>query len=313
MCATSLQITEHFNQAGEVDGVIKDIGQTKVDRLQVGQRKALRCRSDCTKEFDPENPCPVHALLHTKALIEKTLGLQPPMTIEESVYADYCKREDPPRGATVVACENNSFVLSDKYKPKHEAFMIVSMDEQKKGVRYRRGMELLVTGADGDTLEEVNPNSKGLWFEIEGKPYIVRTWANASEIAQRLRSLAIIAQRQARKAGSKLPFGNAFRVGDLKGILSTKSMRRSMATGHANGNVPMSMTMKEGGWAKVTTMLKYMDELDPFASSGINLTDVVVRGMKAVESTESRELMHLVDTLVERLHEREFEVRNSYG
>jgi hypothetical protein len=45
------QIGWHKDESGKIDGYIKELGQTKVDRLQIGERKVHRCRSDCTGEL----------------------------------------------------------------------------------------------------------------------------------------------------------------------------------------------------------------------------------------------------------------------
>ena len=212
----------HKDTAGKIDGLVKEIGQTKVDRTQVGERKALRCRSDCDGKLavgadgmvDAARACPVELLLESKALIEKTLGLKPGVHIEEAVFADYRLRENAPRGATVVAVDADSDLFEVQFK--EEAICLVTKAQEAEGERHRRGDELLVTCADGETLEAVSPNPKGLWFEVPGKPYIVRPWTSSADVVQRLRLLAVIAQRQARKAGSELPFGNAYKVSDFK-------------------------------------------------------------------------------------------------
>ena len=84
-CVACSQVIPHKDAAGKIDGLIKEVGQTKVDRTQVGERKALRCRSDCDGKLavgadgmvDGARACPVELLLESKALIEKTLGLKP--------------------------------------------------------------------------------------------------------------------------------------------------------------------------------------------------------------------------------------------
>ena len=40
-------MSKHFSKEGHVDGLIMEVGQTKVDRQQVGERKPLQCRSGC--------------------------------------------------------------------------------------------------------------------------------------------------------------------------------------------------------------------------------------------------------------------------
>ena len=228
------QIIPHTDAEGKRDGLVKEVGQTKVDRTQVGERKALRCRSDCDGKLavgadgmvDGARACPVELLLESKALIEKTLGLKPGVHIEEAVFADYCLREHAPRGATVVAVDEDSDLFAVQFK--NEAICLITKAQEAEGERHRRGDELLVTCADGETLEAVSPNPKGLWFEVPGKPYLVRSWTNSADVVRRLRMLAVIAQRQARKAGSELPFGNAYKVADFKWRLATKTMRESL-------------------------------------------------------------------------------------
>ena len=193
----------------------------------------LQCRSDCTGELvlkkdgsiDGERACPVHYLLEAKKMWEEKLKLKPPMKLEEAVYADYVLWEDVPRGATVVAADDESPLLTTAWKPKTSAFMIVTKKQEEERLRYRRGMVLTELAADGDTLFDVMPNSKGLWFEVPGKPYLVRPWTSASEVNQRLRMLAIIAQKQAKKAGCEAPFGEAFKVTDLSSTCSRSTSR----------------------------------------------------------------------------------------
>ena len=285
-----LQVIPHKDATGKIDGLIKEIGQTKVDRTQAGERKALRCRSDCDGELavdedgkvDGARACPVELLLSTKTLIERQLGLAAGVELEEAVFADYCLREKPPRGATVVAVDADSDLYSVQFK--EEAICIITKAQDVKGERHQRGDELLVTSADGETLKSVSPNPKGMWFEVPGKPYLVRPWTSSSEVVRRLRMLAVIAQRQARKAGVEQPFGNAFKVSDFKGWLASKTMRRTMVSRHVAGEVAPMTTMKQGKWSKMSTMMKYAEDTDPFAAGGVNLTDVVLRGKKATES-----------------------------
>ena len=81
-------------------------------------------------------------MLETKEMWEKKLKLVPPMQIAESVCADYARWEDAPRGATVVALEAGSPYLVWDAKQKRTAIMVVTKDDEKKRLRYRRGMVL---------------------------------------------------------------------------------------------------------------------------------------------------------------------------
>jgi hypothetical protein len=172
------EVIPHKDAAGKVNGIIKEVGQTKVDRTQVGERKALRCRSDCDGKLavgadgmvDGASVCPVELLLATKALIEKEMGLKPGVHLEEAVFADYRLREDAPCGATVVAEDEDSDLFGVQFK--EEAIRLITKAQDVEGERHRRGDELLVTCVDGETLEAVSPNPKGMWFEVPGKPYI---------------------------------------------------------------------------------------------------------------------------------------------
>jgi hypothetical protein len=284
-------------QGGAVDGLITEIGSTKVDRTQVGEKKPLLCRTGCSGAvalmpdgtLDGSKVCPVHLMLKAKEVWEKKLKLPPGMHLEEAVFADYALWEDAPRGATVVALDDNSALMTTVWTPKN-SIMIVIMDQQKNGLRYRRGMVLSEVEADGETLRDVTPNSRGLWFEVEGKPYLVHAWASASQASNHLRSLAVVADKQAKKAGVEMQFGGALKVSDLKGVLSTKSCRQMMATESTRGSVPSPITMKNGGWTKESTMLKYVEDVDPFATAGINLTDVILGGRSAAASTDTDQL-----------------------
>ena len=259
----------------------------------------MRCRSDCTGELkvnedgtiDGASACPVELLLKLKAVMEARLGLKAPMEIEEAVWADYALWSEVDRGWTVVALADDSPLMTMAWKGKSEAFMIVTKEEETKNLRYRRGMVLADLASDGETLVDATPQAKGLWFEVPNKPYLVRPWTGASQFTQRMRWLAILANRQALKANCEAPFGEAFKVQDLKGVLGTRSNRRTMATAHTEAEVPPSITMKEGGWKLMGTMVKYIDDADPFGKSGINLTDVVVRRNKVIESTDTAALM----------------------
>ena len=86
------EISLHRNAAGRIDGYQQAVGQTKVDRLQVGETKAMQCTSDCTGELqftkdgkiDGALACPVHLHMYVKAQWEKKLGLDkltPPLEI----------------------------------------------------------------------------------------------------------------------------------------------------------------------------------------------------------------------------------------
>ena len=184
----------------------------QVDRAQCGQKRALQCRSDCTGELkrnedgsiDGEGACPVEMLLETKAVIEKNLKLVPPMQIEEAVFADYALWAEVDRGWTVVALDEVSPLMTTAWKGKSDAFMIVTKAEENQDLRYRRGMVLHELAADGVTLLEVTPNSKGLWFEVPGKPYLVRPWTGAKEISSRRCgcSPSLPTSRRARRAAS---------------------------------------------------------------------------------------------------------------
>ena len=60
-----------------------------------------------------------------------------------------------------MVTDEDSELLTEVYQPKHEAFQIITKAQDEEGERYRRGDELLVTGADGETM---SPDPRGLWF-----------------------------------------------------------------------------------------------------------------------------------------------------
>ena len=64
-------------------GVEEEVGQTKSDRMQKGETKALPCTTDCTGSLtldeqgriDTAALCPVHLLLHLKRLVAERLHI----------------------------------------------------------------------------------------------------------------------------------------------------------------------------------------------------------------------------------------------
>jgi hypothetical protein len=97
---------------------------------------------------------------------------------------------------------------------------------------------------------------------------------------QKMRVLAIAAQRSALQSGqTELPFGDAFKVADLVGKLSTRSLRRTMATAIARSGDPNSVAlgMKQGRWTSMATFMKYVEDVEPFAQDSPNISDIVLQ------------------------------------
>ena len=112
--------------------------------------------------------------------------------------------------------------------------------------------------------ERTSGRTGRLWFEVAGQPYAVHAWGDAVHVTRRLRALAVVANKQARKAKLPTPFGDAFRSCDFTGVLSSKTLRRTMASATVRGNVAPVKTMKRGNWASAEMLLKYVDEEDEY-------------------------------------------------
>ena len=86
----------------------------------------------------------------------------------------------------------------------------------------------------------------------------------------------------AQAAATELPFGDTFHVKDLCGIVSTRMLRRRMASQCARANVGEVLMLKTGGWSKMKTAMKYVETGDPFATASVNLTSVCLLGQSAI-------------------------------
>ena len=141
----------------------------------------------------------------------------------------------------------------------------------------------------------------GEWLEAVG---------DAPGALRRMRQVALIAQRQARKAGSALPFGEAFKAEDLKGVVGTRMLRRGMAAACVSGNVPSSVGMINGGWTRLSTMNKYANDATPLGhtTGGTNLADVCLHGKMAGEASSVTALQATVERLVRERAEAEEEM-----
>jgi hypothetical protein len=64
----------------------------------------------------------------------KKLGLVPPMQLEEAVFADYALWADAPRGATVVALNERSPLMTTAWTPKHPVMVVIK--DQVRGVSW---------------------------------------------------------------------------------------------------------------------------------------------------------------------------------
>ena len=256
---------------GRVVGLTTDVGLTKVDRLQRGETKPLQCLSGCEGmlqlnddgELDLASACPVHLLLAAKEKWAEALNVEVD-DMEGGLFADYYRFEDVPAGMTLVAVDANSPAYNAKPKA---AVKIITHDEERAGKRYM-GKEDLVDGNGKSSRPPVGV----VCFEVEGQPYACHVWGDAAGATARMRVLAIAAQKRAKAAGSELPFGNAFKVTDLKDVLSSRVLRRTMATnmcsGHGGVANGMMALMRQGGWSKASTAMKYVEEADPLATLG---------------------------------------------
>ena len=285
-------------------GVTEAIGLTKTDRKQIGETKALRYTSDCSGalEFDKDGRidysrvCPAHMLVYAQKLTAEKLGVAMSDLAQYPLFADYETSATVPTRYEVAVDSLGSPMAA---RLRERGITVITKEEERSRAKHEL-MERVVC-FDG----EVRGRRLATFFEVTGKDILVRSWGDSANFTRRVRSLAIMAQKQAYKAAAAkavqmgeevtmatvkdLPFGNAFKVEDLKGKVSTKSPRRTAATSIARardlGGQNLTLGMKQLGHAKASTHLKYVAERDPFAADSPNLSDTVLRGKQLGESS----------------------------
>ena len=297
-------------RGGVMVGVTTSVGLTKTDRLQMGKTKPLQCCSECTGKVELNADgslnvcklCPAHLLEASREKWAEELDVSV-KDVQGAVFADMVRFDDMGKhvlqpGDTLVAKNEDTPAYSARPKA---PVLIITKAQEAAGRRYRGDEDL----RDGEG-KVCRPRMGRLFFELEGAPIATSVWCDAKRAAARMRVLAIAANKQAKRAGSTLPFGNIFACKGFRDFLSTRSLRRTMATGSVRGNVPLALTMKNGEWDKPATTLKYVDDADPFATLGVNLTDVIVHGKSAGASSEGEVLLQQVankDAEIARLTE----------
>ena len=297
-------------RGGVMVGVTTSVGLTKTDRLQMGKTKPLQCCSECTGKVELNADgslnvcklCPAHLLEASREKWAEELDVSVE-DVQGAVFADMVRFDDVGKhvlqpGDTLVARNEDSPAYSARPKA---PVLIITKAQEAAGRRYRGDEDL----RDGEG-KVCRPRMGRLFFELEGASIATSVWCDAKRAAARMRVLAIAANKQAKRAGSTLPFGNIFACKGFRDFLSTRSLRRTMATGSVRGNVPLALTMKNGEWDKPATTLKYVDDADPFATMGVNLTDVIVHGKSAGASSEGEVLLQQVankDAEIARLTE----------
>ena len=94
------ELSEVIGDNGISRGFVTEVGQTKVDRQQVGERKPLQCPRSCPGyaamgedgAFDPDRICAGHLLKHARRLLADSLGVKED-EVEGPMFADYGKLE----------------------------------------------------------------------------------------------------------------------------------------------------------------------------------------------------------------------------
>ena len=125
-----------------------------------GKEKPLACASDCDGvlavrddgTIDASQVCPVHLLLHLRALQAEKLGVAP-SDVVGPVWSDVELFENVPKGWYLVAVDEASPAYALKEKLKVAGGHVLTREEEaKSGLKAR------------------------LFFEVEGQPYAVHGW-----------------------------------------------------------------------------------------------------------------------------------------
>ena len=170
-----------YDTAGKVIGSSSDIGLTKVDRLQVGERKPLQCTDDCTGElmFDEEGRidanllCPHHLLMFALGLVAEKLGVGPESLIECPLFADFMKPQDVTSKYEIVVHTADSPILKMKEAGELKPRVNVIMKAEEVAMA-KSDLERVVC-FDG----ELRAHRPGRFFEVPGQLIVVRSWGGA--------------------------------------------------------------------------------------------------------------------------------------
>ena len=103
---------------GGLDGwaVRSQMDKTKVDRMQAGKRKMLRCPSDCPGKvvyddsggFDAARMCPAHLLLEAQRLEAERLCVSIDALTDCPLYGDYANVAELPANVEIVADKDST-------------------------------------------------------------------------------------------------------------------------------------------------------------------------------------------------------------
>ena len=199
--------------------------------------------------------------MYLKVLWARKLGVAVDDVVGQ-IWADLCHFEDVPKGYVLVAWDEHSpaYAMHDQLKAKRIK-VITRKEEQQSGKK------------------------SGFYFEVFGQPYCTHPWGTSQAVTQKFRSLAVLAQKQAKAAGAIGSFGNAYRMKDFIGILSSKTARRTFVTQGAKGGISSMRLMRRTGHDDVNMLMRYFDgDDDVLKQNGHNFTDVIVRGAKDDDS-----------------------------
>ena len=266
---------------GKIVGYSKQIPMDKGDRLQRGKVKDTPCASTCQGYvvvddegfIDASAVCPTHLLLYAKKLWAKSLGVQV-SDIVGQVFADLCKLSDVPRGYTLVVWSEGS--------PGHLL----------AGQLAERGVKVMTRAEEASSKQKT-----GLYFEVQSGLYATHPWGDSRTVTYKLRSLALLAQKAAKKKGVQGEFGDAYRMKDFTFELGSKSVRRTFVSRGLAGGIAPHALMERTYHNRLEMLMRYQDP-DPKVvnKGGENITDVILHG--AVRGDVSKEGM--IATIVQQ-------------
>jgi len=266
---------------GKIVGYSKQIPMDKGDRLQRGKVKDTPCASTCQGYvvvddegfIDASAVCPTHLLLYAKKLWAKSLGVQV-SDIVGQVFADLCKLSDVPRGYTLVVWSEGS--------PGHLL----------AGQLAERGVKVMTRAEEASSKQKT-----GLYFEVQSGLYATHPWGDSKTVTYKLRSLALLAQKAAKKKGVQGEFGDAYRMKDFTFELGSKSVRRTFVSRGLAGGIAPHALMERTYHNRLEMLMRYQDP-DPKVvnKGGENITDVILHG--AVRGDVSKEGM--IATIVQQ-------------
>ena len=231
---------------------------TKNNKKQRTDKKQLQCCSACLRagtfgvtaegKPDADHFCVACLVEHVRSLVKELLGSVP---AELPFFADFRCVQDLQAGTTLVMAAANS--VADKAGL---CVCSVTAEELALGVMYDRTVPFAYDG------KQYYPPMRGIWYEVARTGVATRAWASANGVTMHLHKQLLRASRR-----------TDLELRDIDKV-SSKSMRRTMATIMTRRGVTSAELVGIGDWSTEAMARRYVERLNLFAAEAKNYSDV---------------------------------------